>query len=187
MVERILDSYDLAHDMKFVALRYFNASGAMVDGNTLRGEDHDPETHLIPLVLQVALGRREKIAIFGDDYPTPDGTAIRDYIHIEDLGQAHQQALEYLRNGGGSEYVNLGNGVGYSVLEVIETARQITGREIAVEMQPRRAGDPSRLIAVSDKAKSVLGWKPQYPDLKTIIESAWRWHESHPNGYASVE
>ena len=185
MVERMLEAFDMAHDMKFVALRYFNASGAMVGGSTPRGEDHDPETHLIPLVLQVALGQRENIAIFGSDYPTPDGTAIRDYIHIEDLGQAHQQALEYLRNGGDSQFINLGNGAGYSVLEVVETARQVTGKTIPVEMQPRRAGDPSRLIAVADKAKNVLGWQPQYPDLKTIIESAWEWHESHPNGYES--
>ena len=185
MVERMLEAFDTAHDMKFVALRYFNASGASVNGSTPRGEDHDPETHLIPLVLQVALGQREKIAIFGEDYPTPDDTAIRDYIHIEDLGQAHQQALEYLRQGGDSQFVNLGNGAGYSVLEVIETARQVTGKEIPVEMQPRRAGDPSRLIAIADKAKNVLGWQPQYPDLKTIIESAWQWHESHPNGYES--
>lgn len=185
MVERILESFDTAHGMKFVALRYFNASGAMVHGDTLRGEDHDPETHLLPLVLQVALGQREKISIFGEDYPTPDGTAIRDYIHIEDLGQAHQLALEYLRKGGDSQFVNLGNGAGYSVLEVVETARQVTGKDIPVEMQPRRAGDPSRLIAIADKAKNVLGWNPQYPDLKTIVESAWRWHETHPNGYES--
>jgi len=183
MVERMLEAFDLAHNMKFVALRYFNASGASVSGSTPRGEDHDPETHLIPLVLQVALGQREKIAIFGEDYPTPDGTAIRDYIHIEDLGQAHHQALEYLRNGGDSQFINLGNGAGYSVLEVVETARQVTGKEIPVEIQPRRAGDPSRLIAVADKAKNVLGWQPKYPDLKTIVESAWQWHESHPNGY----
>jgi UDP-glucose 4-epimerase len=183
MVERILESYDRAYDFKFVALRYFNAAGAMQGGSTPRGEDHDPETHLIPLVLQVALGQRSHISVFGNDYPTPDGTAIRDYIHIEDLGAAHLQALEHLRNGGDSEFINLGNGAGYSVLEVIEAARVISGQEIPAKMEARRAGDPSRLIAKADKAREVLGWKPKHPDLESIIQSAWQWHSSYPNGY----
>jgi UDP-glucose 4-epimerase len=188
MVERILESYARAYDFKFVALRYFNAAGAMLAGSTPRGahalgEDHEPETHLIPLILQVALGQREFISVFGSDYPTPDGTAIRDYIHIEDLGQAHLLALQHLRGGGESEFINLGNGAGYSVLEVIETARQISGKEIPAKMEARRAGDPSRLIAKADKARGVLGWKPKHPDLESIIQSAWQWHSAHPNGY----
>ena len=187
MVERILESFDVAHEMKFVALRYFNAAGAVVGGSTLRGEDHDPETHLIPLIIQVALGQREQISVFGSDYSTPDGTAIRDYIHISDLGQAHGLALDYLRGGEDSQFINLGNGSGYSVLEVIEAVRKVSGKEIKVSMQPRRAGDPSRLIAKADKAKNLLGWKPQYPDLETIVETAWRWHSAHPSGYGSQE
>lgn len=183
MVERILESYERAHDFRFVALRYFNASGAMIGGDVPRGEDHDPETHLIPLIMQVALGQREQIAVFGSDYPTPDGTAIRDYIHIEDLGQAHLQALEYLRGGGACEFVNLGNGAGYSVLEVVEAVRRVSGKTIPVKMEGRRTGDPSRLIAAADKAHRVLGWQPQYPDLESIVQSAWQWHCSHPNGY----
>jgi len=169
--------------MKFVALRYFNAAGAMTDGSTPRGEDHDPETHLIPLVMQVALGRREHIAVFGDDYPTPDGTAIRDYIHISDLSQAHLLALEYLRKGGDSEFVNLGNGSGYSVKEVVEAARKITGEKIEAKIAPRRAGDPSRLVADAKKAREVLGWNPQFPEIERIIESAWAWHSANPEGY----
>jgi UDP-glucose 4-epimerase len=181
--ERILESLDAAHGLKFVALRYFNAAGALLDGSTPRGENHDPETHLVPLVLQAALKQREFVSVFGNDYPTPDGTAIRDYIHIEDLGSAHLLALEYLRRGGHSQFINLGNGAGYSVLEVIETARHVTGREINSKIVARRAGDPSRLIAAADKAREVLGWQPKYPDLETIVETAWRWHESHPRGY----
>ena len=179
MVERAMEDYDRAYGLKFVALRYFNASGA----SHSHGEDHDPETHLIPLVLQTALGIRPHIAIFGDDYPTPDGTAVRDYIHISDLSQAHLLALEYLQNGGVSEFINLGNGSGYSVKEVIEASRKITGREIEAVIAPRRAGDPSKLVADSRKAREVLGWKPQFPELEKIIESAWAWHEAHPNGY----
>lgn len=185
MVERILESFDHAHEFKFVALRYFNACGAMIAGETVLGEDHDPETHLIPLIMQAALRQREHITVFGSDYPTPDGTAIRDYIHIEDLGQAHLLALDYLREGGDSQFVNLGNGTGYSVLEVIEAVRRISGKEITVKMEGRRAGDPSRLIAVADKARQVLGWQPQHPDLDSIIQSAWQWHSTHPNGYES--
>lgn len=183
MVERALESYDLAYGFRFVALRYFNAASAMWNGKIWRGEDHDPEAHLVPLVIQTALGQREKISVFGSDYPTPDGTAIRDYIHIEDLGQAHVRALEYLREGGSSEFVNLGNGAGYSVLEVIETVRKVSGKEIPATMEPRRAGDPSRLIAVADKARRVLGWQPEYPDLESIVQGAWQWHSKHPNGY----
>jgi UDP-glucose 4-epimerase len=187
MVERILESYDRAYDFKFVALRYFNAAGAMPGdvqaGSTPRGEDHDPETHLIPLILQVALDQREQISVFGSDYPTPDGTAIRDYIHIEDLGQAHLLALEHLRRGGQSEFINLGNGAGYSVLEVIEMVRKVSGQEIPTKMEARRAGDPSRLIAKANKAREVLGWQPKHPDLESIIRSAWQWHNTHPHGY----
>ncbi|MGI9055056.1 MAG: UDP-glucose 4-epimerase GalE [Pyrinomonadaceae bacterium] len=179
MVERLLQDYDAAYGLKFVSLRYFNACGA--SGGC--GEDHDPETHLIPLVLFAAQGRRESISIFGDDYPTPDGTAIRDYIHISDLSQAHLLALEHLRKGGASEFINLGNGTGFSVREVVEAARKITGREIKAEIAPRRAGDPSRLVADAEKARKILGWKPQFPEIEKIIESAWRWHEANPKGY----
>lgn len=171
MVERILESYDVAYDLKSVSLRYFNACGA----TKTHGERHDPETHLIPLVLQTAQGKRELISIFGDDYPTPDGTAIRDYIHVSDLSQAHILALEYLNNGGNSEFINLGNGNGYSVKEVIETARDITGKEINSEIVSRRTGDPSKLVADSSKAKDLLGWNPKYPKLGKILESAWKW------------
>ena len=179
MVEQILHSYDAAYNLKFVALRYFNACGA----SESCGEDHDPETHLIPLVLFAAQGKRDSIAIFGDDYPTPDGTAIRDYIHIADLSQAHLLALKHLRNGGDSEFINLGNGGGYSVKEVIEAARKITGVNIEAQIAPRRAGDPSRLVADAKKAREILGWNPQVPEIEKIIESAWQWHEAHPNGY----
>jgi UDP-glucose 4-epimerase len=179
MVEKILQSYDTAYGLKYVALRYFNACGASGDC----GEDHNPETHLIPLVLFAAQGRREFISIFGDDYPTPDGTALRDYIHISDLSQAHVLALKHLSGGGNSEFINLGNGQGFSVKEVIETAKKITGKPIEARIAPRRAGDPSRLVADSKKAREVLGWNPQFPDLESIIESAWAWHQTHPNGY----
>lgn len=179
MIEKILASYDAAYDLKFVALRYFNACGASGDC----GEDHTPETHLIPLILFAAQGKRDSIAVFGDDYPTPDGTAIRDYIHISDLSQAHLLALTHLRNGGDSEFVNLGNGGGYSVKEVIEAARKVTGKNIEAKVAPRRAGDPSRLVADSTKARRFLGWNPQFPEIEKIIESAWTWHEKHPRGY----
>ena len=162
----------------YAALRYFNAAGATVE----RGEDHKPETHLIPLVLQVALGQREQITIFGNDYPTPDGTCIRDYIHVVDLARAHILALHALDQG--SRVYNLGNGRGYSVLEVVETARTVTGHPIPVEIGPRRAGDPAELIASNERIRRELGWEPRYPDLQTIIESAWRWHQTHPRGYA---
>ena len=179
MVERALIDYDAAYDLKYVAPRYFNACGA----SESCGEHHDPETHLIPLVLQVAQGKRDYISVFGGDYPTPDGTAIRDYIHVSDLSQAHLLALEYLRNGGNSEFINLGNGQGFSVKEVIETARQVTKKNIEIKIAPRRAGDPSRLVGDSKKAREVLGWNPQFPDLESIIESAWKWHQAHPKGY----
>ena len=179
MVERVLADYDKAYELKFVALRYFNACGA----SEKCGEHHDPETHLIPLILFAAQGKREAISIFGDDYPTPDGTAIRDYIHISDLSQAHLLALDYLRGGGNSEFINLGNGGGYSVKEVIEAARSVTGKTIEARIAPRRAGDPSRLVANAAKAHEVLGWNPQFPEIEKIIESAWKWHEANPQGY----
>jgi UDP-glucose 4-epimerase len=179
MVERALVDYDKAYDLKYVALRYFNASGA----SDSCGEDHNPETHLIPLILFAAQGKRDSIAVFGEDYPTPDGTAIRDYIHISDLSQAHLLALKHLREGGNSEFINLGNGGGYSVKEVIEAARKITGVDIKAIAAPRRAGDPSRLICDAKKAREVLGWNPQFPEIEKIIESAWAWHSMNPNGY----
>jgi len=177
---RRAQDYADAHGLRYASLRYFNACGA----SERCGEHHDPETHLIPLILFTAQGRRESIAIFGDDYPTPDGTAIRDYIHIADLSQAHLLALDYLRRGGGnSEFINLGNGGGYSVKEVIDAARRVTGKTIEAVLAPRRAGDPSRLVANASKAHEVLGWNPQFPEIEKIIESAWTWHETHPNGY----
>lgn len=173
-----------AHGLTYVSLRYFNACGAHESGDI--GEAHNPETHLIPLILQVPLGKREEVQIYGDDYDTPDGTCIRDYIHVMDLAQAHILAVEYLKKGNVSDIFNLGNGMGFSVKEVIEAAREVTGHPIPAKVAPRRAGDPARLIASSEKAKKVLGWKPQYADLKTIISSAWNWHKSHPNGYDEV-
>lgn len=170
-----------AHGLHYVALRYFNACGAHPSGAI--GEAHDPETHLIPLILQVPNGKREQISIFGGDYPTADGTCIRDYIHVTDLAQAHILALDYLISGGGNNVFNLGNGVGFSVKEVIDVARKVTGHPIPAVLCDRRAGDPAQLVASSEKAKSVLGWKPQYADLETIVSSAWAWHRSHPNGY----
>ncbi len=179
MTERILESYDTAYDLKFVALRYFNAAGA-----TERcGEHHDPETHLIPNVLAVADGKLPLVSVFGGDYDTPDGTCIRDYIHVADLGDAHLRALNYLQNGGESTHINLGNGQGFSVLEVIEMARQITKKTIDVKIEARREGDPSRLIADAEKAWRVLGWKPQFAELEKIIESAWNWKQANPNGF----
>ncbi len=178
-VERMLADFDRAYDLRFVALRYFNAAGA----TARRGERHDPETHLIPLALDAAAGRRSNLSVFGTDYPTPDGTAIRDYIHVEDLGDAHLLALRHLRGGGSSEYLNLGNGTGYSVLEVIETAKGVTGLEVPYENAPRREGDPPRLVGDARRAREVLGWEPKRPALEEIIRSAWEWQETHPHGY----
>lgn len=172
-----------AHPLRYVALRYFNACGAHASGEI--GEAHDPETHLIPLILQVPLGKREKIAIFGEDYPTKDGTCVRDYIHVSDLAQAHILALDYLMKGGESNVFNLGNGVGFTVKEVIDVARSVTGHAIPAEIVPRRAGDPAQLVASSEKARTVLGWKPKYDSLETIVASAWNWHKAHPNGFNS--
>ncbi|MBU9723315.1 MULTISPECIES: UDP-glucose 4-epimerase GalE [Bacillaceae] len=180
-IERMLKWCDEAYGIRSISLRYFNVAGAHPTGHI--GEDHKPETHLIPLVLQVALGQREKIMIFGDDYPTQDGTCIRDYIHVNDLIDAHLLALEKLREGSGSNIYNLGNGNGFSVKEVVETARMVTGHDIPDDVAPRRAGDPAVLVASSEKAVQELGWKPNNPALEQIIESAWRWHVKRPNGY----
>lgn len=173
MVEQALADYDKAYGLKSVCLRYFNAAGADPEGQL--GERHEPETHLVPLVLQAASGRRAHISVFGRDYDTPDGTCIRDYIHIVDLCEAHWLAVQHLVNGGASASFNLGNGQGFSVQEVIDTARQVTGRMIAVQEGPRRAGDPARLVADATRAREVLGWQPQFADLATIIAHAWRW------------
>ncbi len=175
MVERILADYSKAYSLKYVALRYFNAAGADESGEI--GEDHNPETHLIPLVLDAALGRRKHITIYGTDYDTPDGTCIRDYIHVTDLANAHVLGLKYLENGGESDVFNLGNGNGFSVREVIETARKVTGREIPVVEGARRAGDPAQLIGSAEKAKKMLGWNPKFNQLETIIATAWKWHQ----------
>lgn len=180
-MEHMMRWVSRAHGLKYVALRYFNACGAHPSGAI--GEVHNPETHLIPLILQVPNGQREKISIFGDDYPTKDGTCIRDYIHVSDLAQAHILALDHLLQGGESDVFNLGNGVGFTVKEVIDVARAVTGHPIPAETCPRRAGDPAQLIASSKKAVEQLGWKPKYNDLNTIIASAWKWHSAHPRGY----
>jgi UDP-glucose 4-epimerase len=179
-MERLLESYDVAYGLKFVALRYFNAAGA----TEKRGEDHRPESHLIPNVLCAALGKQQAIRVFGNNYPTPDGTPIRDYIHVVDLADAHILALEHLRGGGSSDFLNLGTGRGYSVLEVIQCAREITGRDIPVQMESPRPGDPARLIADPTKAKTVLAWEPAVSDLRSIVDSAWAWRLRHPDGYA---
>ena len=180
-MEKMMKWVSRANGVRYVSLRYFNAAGALPDGSI--GEDHATETHLIPLILQVPMGRREHITVFGDDYPTPDGTCLRDYIHVVDLADAHVLALEYLRKGGASDIFNLGNGQGFSVKEMIAAAEKATGRSIKVEIGARRAGDPAQLIASSEKARSVLGWKPQFTDVEQVIGTAWRWHEHHPHGY----
>lgn len=180
-VERIMMDYDHAYDLKFVALRYFNAAGATPE----RGEHHEPESHLIPLVLKAAQGLIQHVTVFGQDYPTPDGTCVRDYIHVTDLAEAHALSLDYLRAGGASTAINLGNGQGYSVLEVIEAARRVTGKEIKVEIEGRRPGDPSHLVADAARAHNVLGWQPRHPDINAIIGSAWEWHARRPLGYAA--
>jgi UDP-glucose 4-epimerase len=179
-MEKILEAYGRAYGLRFVALRYFNAAGA----TPRRGEHHEPETHLIPNVLRAATGKLPFVSVFGGDYPTPDGTAIRDYIHVADLCSAHTLALGHLRRGGDSDFINLGNGHGYSVMEVIETARRVTGREIEARLEPARPGDPSRLVADAAKARAVLGWRTRYPELEAIIRTAWDWHQAHPEGYA---
>ncbi|HXX19779.1 MAG TPA: UDP-glucose 4-epimerase GalE [Candidatus Acidoferrum sp.] len=178
-MERVLDSFAHAYGQKFVALRYFNAAGA-----TERcGEDHEPESHLVPNVLKAALGEIHEFSIFGKNYPTPDGTAIRDYVHVADLADAHILALDYLRRGGASDFINLGTGHGYSVLEVIECGRKVTGRPIPARVQPPRPGDPAQLVADASKAVKVLGWKPVKSDLATILRSQWEWRRKHPRGY----
>lgn len=180
-VEKALKWANNAYGIKSVSLRYFNAAGAHISGKI--GEDHTPESHLIPIILQVALGKREAISIFGDDYETPDGSCIRDYIHVTDLAQAHILALKKLRNGGDSAVYNLGNGKGFSVKEVIEIAREVTGEKIKAVVADRRPGDPAILIASSDKIQKELNWQPKYNDLRTIMETAWNWHKNHPNGF----
>lgn len=180
-MERMMRWFDQAHGIKYVSLRYFNAAGAHVSG--VIGEDHSPETHLIPLVLQAALKQREYISVFGEDYPTEDGTCVRDYIHVTDLADAHILAVQYLRDGQESNFFNLGSGRGFSVKEVIETAGKVTGLEIPVRVEARRSGDPAVLVASSEKARTQLGWKPKYDNLETIVQTAWNWHQQHPNGY----
>ncbi|MFX3636161.1 MAG: UDP-glucose 4-epimerase GalE [Candidatus Pristimantibacillus sp.] len=180
-MEKMMKWYDVAHGLKFVSLRYFNAAGAHESGRI--GEDHSPESHLIPIVLQAALGQRSHISVFGEDYETPDGTCIRDYIHVSDLADAHVLAVDRLLTGADSAIYNLGNGTGFSVKEVIDIARRVTGREITAVMEPRRAGDPAVLVASSDRARSELGWKPKRDKLEDIIRSAWNWHEANPKGY----
>lgn len=179
-VERILESFDPAYGLKYVGLRYFNASGA----TEKCGEHHEPETHLIPNILRAAQGKLPFVSVFGTDYPTPDGTAVRDYIHVSDLADAHIAALDHLAAGGDSQFINLGTGTGYSVLEVIEAARRVTQLPIEVHFEDRRAGDPPRLVADASRAKAVLGWTPRFASLDDIVASAWRWHETHPAGYA---
>ncbi|BCJ94740.1 UDP-glucose 4-epimerase GalE [Anaerocolumna cellulosilytica] len=180
-MEKMFKWTDKAHGIRYVSLRYFNACGAHKSGEI--GEAHNPESHLIPLILQVPNHKREAINIYGDDYDTKDGTCIRDYIHVTDLAMAHILAVKYLMEGNESNIFNLGNGIGFTVKEVIEAARKVTGSEIPAIVAPRRAGDPAKLIASSEKAKRILGWKPQFEDIEDIIASAWKWHQSHPNGF----
>ncbi|KQL32753.1 UDP-glucose 4-epimerase [Bacillus sp. FJAT-25509] len=181
MMERMMDWSEKAFDLNYVSLRYFNVAGARSDGQI--GEDHHPETHLIPVVLEAALGKREAVTIFGDDYDTKDGTCVRDYIHVEDLIEAHILALRYLQNGGKSNVFNLGSSQGFSVQEIIESAIQVTGIDIQVKKGERRSGDPSTLIASSEKVKRILGWKPSKSSIDQIISDAWNWHQHHPSGY----
>lgn len=181
IMEKMMKWVSRAERIRYVSLRYFNAAGALPDGSI--GEDHNPETHLIPLILQVPLGKRACITVYGDDYDTHDGTCLRDYIHVIDLADAHVLALDYLRKGGDSNIFNLGNGRGFSVKEMIEAAKKATGRDIKVVMGNRRMGDPAQLIASSEKAQRILGWKPQYTDVEDVIGTAWNWHQKHPDGY----
>lgn len=180
-IEKMLKWADKAYGIKYIALRYFNVAGAHMEG--ILGEDHHPETHLIPIILQVALNKRDHIDVFGDDYDTHDGTCIRDYIHVMDLVEAHILAIQQLRQTHASDVYNLGNGNGFTVKEVIEAARKVTGHPIPAKIAPRRAGDPAKLVASSEKAMKKLGWKPRYADIHTIIESAWKWFQEHPDGY----
>ncbi|MFP6751561.1 MAG: UDP-glucose 4-epimerase GalE [Pirellulaceae bacterium] len=180
VVEKVLADFSAAYGFAYAALRYFNAAGAHPDGDL--GEDHDPETHLIPIVLQVALGQRDQITIFGSDYPTPDGTCVRDYVHVDDLSRAHLAALDRLEEGQGL-HLNLGTGCGNSVREIVEASRVVTGREIPVVEGERRPGDPPTLVADASLAGTVLDWEPRYTDIQQIIQTAWNWHSSHPHGY----
>ncbi|RWZ58540.1 UDP-glucose 4-epimerase GalE [Halobacillus fulvus] len=180
-IEKMLKWTEQAHGLEYVVLRYFNVAGADPEGRI--GEDHRPETHLIPIILQVAQGKRDKIMIFGDDYPTKDGTCIRDYIHVHDLVNAHLLAIDKLEKTGGSGTFNLGNGQGFTVKEVIESARRVTGHEIPAEVAPRRAGDPAQLVASSEQAIRELGWKPEYAELDTMVKHAWDWFQNNPDGY----
>jgi UDP-glucose 4-epimerase len=179
IVERMLPWYE-RQGVRYISLRYFNAAGA----TDLRGEDHRPETHLIPIVLQAAAGQREALPLYGTDYPTPDGTCIRDYVHVSDLATAHILALESA-SGGGSDVYNLGSGTGFSNRQVIDAGREVSGKPVPVHQEPRRPGDPARLVASNEKAKRELGWRPAVTSLEAIVESAWRWHQAHPKGYAS--
>lgn len=181
MMEKMMKWCDGAYGMHFVALRYFNVAGAKKNASI--GEDHHPETHLIPIVLQVASGTRDVLNIYGNDYPTIDGTCVRDYVYIEDLIAAHILALEYLENGGKSDVFNLGSNTGYSVKEILEAAREVTKKEIPAKIVARRSGDPSTLVASSEKAQQILGWQPKVTSIKEIIQTAWQWHEKHPAGY----
>lgn len=178
MVERILEDFSAAHPLRHIALRYFNASGA--DEDNVIGEDHDPETHLIPLVLDAASGRRADVTVFGTDYDTPDGTCLRDYIHVSDLAQAHVLALQFLLAGGPSQKINLGLGFGFSVKDVIQTVERVTGLKVPAVYGPRRAGDPAALVADPTKARDMLGWRPRFTSLPAIVETAWAWHQKHP-------
>lgn len=180
-MEKMMKWTDFAHGVKYVSLRYFNVAGAIEDGSI--GEDHTPETHLVPLILQVPLKQREHITIFGEDYDTHDGTCIRDYIHVIDLANAHIDALNYLRKGNESNIFNLGNGKGFSVKEMIEAAKEVTNEDINVTIGERRLGDPAKLIASSEKARTILGWEPKYIDVKDVVRDAWKWHSTHPNGF----
>ncbi|AST06507.1 UDP-glucose 4-epimerase GalE [Anoxybacillus flavithermus] len=182
-MEKMMKWANVAYGIRYISLRYFNVAGAY---GTMLGEDHHPETHLIPLILQVPLGKRDEIHIFGDDYDTHDGTCIRDYIHVLDLVDAHMLAVEKLRNGGESDVYNLGNGSGFSVKQVVEAARRVTGHEIPAKIVARRSGDPARLVASSAKAQRELGWKPIYTNIEEIVASAWEWHKANPNGYEEV-
>ena len=181
MMEKMMHWADKAYGIKFVALRYFNVAGAAPDGTI--GEDHGPETHLVPIILQVAQGKRKELSIFGDDYNTPDGTNVRDYVHVMDLADAHILAIKYLEAGNESNAFNLGSSTGFSNKQILEAAREVTGEPIPAKISPRRPGDPDSLVAASDKARNVLGWDPKYDDVHDIIATAWKWHSTHPKGY----